>query len=131
MLDLICFMFFFELSGMGGMDSLYMPGEDHIENVYELQTYLTLGACMEIGVFYLKGNARILMYPMSDSINFFPCALRSIFEVGVAWRGLSLAVKRECKHPITPLNDYGEHSSFSDSASYEVLVRYETGKIKL
>lgn len=112
------------------MDSLYVPGEGSIENVYELQTYLTFGACMEIGVFYIRGNARVLMYPMSDSINFFPCALRSIIEAGVHWRGLTFAVKRDCEHPVTPLNDYGEYSLYADSAGYEFLVRYETGKIK-
>jgi hypothetical protein len=126
----IIFMFMVEFSGAGGMDSFYIPDSENISNVYEITNFLTLGARMEISFFYIEGRATVLMYPMNDSVTFYPCSLESFFEAGIYWRGLSIGFERDCEHPIAPLMDESIRPYY-DRAMYKGFIRYESPKIKL
>ena len=127
MLSILTFVMFVEVSGAEGIHKLYPPNEEREVYMYDITTFLTLGANIKAGIFYIDGAAKIIMYPM-QLISFYPAGISSFVEVGILYEGLSIGYRRQCSHPIVPSFNQRNTYLYADSAGGEFFIRVEISK---
>ena len=130
MLSILSFIFFLEFSGAHGEHATYIPHETRIKDVYEFQTFVTLGIDCNIGPWYVEAMTKTIMYPLKELDGFFTVGITYYIEAGCQYEGFTIGVKRQCEHPIIPWFSGESSTMYSDAWGYEVFIRYETPEIK-
>ena len=131
-MDILILLFALELSGLAGKHVQYEPSGFINEDLYNVSTFLTFS--VEALIYkhvFIRGYMKVLMYPLKDTLQFWPTALSSFFTAGVVFNGVEIGWRHICTHPIVPYIGKNPIDLYSDQGANELYIRYETKSIKI
>lgn len=73
---------------------------------------------------YLGGSSICYMYPVYNTINFFPTYMSFQVDAGFTFDKIEIGYKHRCSHPMVPSLYFIEPLSYVDSSYDKVFVRY-------